>query len=561
MIEGPTASRGFWCARKLPRMALPALMLFLAGWGLWAILLDRQPTFSDSVLGDSDELYRALRLGEPTLRDWLEHTGYRPFLTYLPASLCYLLTGPSLAVLRVIMLLQHLGAVFVAFSIGRRLAGRRAGLLAAVMLGTFPLVFGWGRMAYVDTGLGLMVLVGLRVLLDGDLSRTRTRVGLGLAVGLGALTKVAYPIFAIGPLLWTVGLKLRSLRQLVGLGLAAVVALAVAGWWYAANWSMVLANLNMSTGTQRVGGVGASLPHRLLAALPELQVKLACYTTAIDGGVWMLALAAVGTVAAWRLRTVRGQALLLLTLTLWLSFAVVLLFDEARRYVLPVYMVAAVLAGLTTQSVVDRIGGRRMGQLTLGVLATCLLGLFVAFNLGLPVYTPPGGAFLVAGPRVDGVGLLTPDRRPLTTYPAVIRAVQARHTSCLMVFAGPELQERQLFRDLCWRIQGGSPSPLMDDLRGYRAEHPAGKPVCVVEVTGDHQPGWHEPQFEAGTYTLCVSHGWFDGLRPRARALGRWGPSPIGLRYALFELPPDALDRVVPPSQCRLRQVGWDRSR
>jgi len=559
MTDQPTAGTSIW--RHWPRAVLPLLLLFLGAWGVWAILRDRQPCFSDSVLGDSDLLYRALRHGSPPLMEYMRIAAYRPLLTYLPASLIYLLTGPSLTVLRLTVLLQYLAAVYVAFDIGRVLVGRRAGLLAAVMLGTFPSVFGWGRMAYVDTGLGLMVLVGLRVLLRFDPARPASGARLGLVVGLGMLTKVAYPVFAIGPLLWTL-LRVRRLRHLAGLALAAAVAAAVAGWWYAVNWSMVVANISMSTGTQQVENVGQPLAHRLLTALPAALTKLVSYTVEVDGAVWLLSLALVGAVAAWRLRTVPGDSLLLLSLTLWLSLAVVLVFDQARRYVLPIYMVAATLAGLTTQSALERVGGRRLGRVALAVLSALLLGLFVAFNLGLPVYTPRGGAHLVAGPRVDGVGMLSPDPRPLQTYPALIKAVRGRFSTCMMVFAAPELQERQLFRQLLRTIHDGERSPFVEHLQRYREDHAAGSAVCAVEVTGDHQRvGWeHAPQFEAGMYSLCLAHAWFAQVGRLGRRLGRWGPSPIGLRYALYELPPRALSLESTHPHCRLRRVGWDRS-
>lgn len=541
----------------LQTAALPLLLVFLGGWGVWAILVDQQPEFADALVHDSVRLYHSLTAGSPPLAEAFK-TGYRPFLCYLPATLLFLLTGPSLVVLRLTFLAQYLGVVYLGYSIGRQLAGRQAGLLAAVVVGTFPSVFGWGRMPYMDFGMGLLLLVGLRVLLTCDLASRSCGARLGLAVGLGLLTKIAYPVFALGPLIWAAIYRVRRLRHLVGLGVAAAVALAVAGWWYAINWRMVTVNIGMSSGSQRFAAEDVSLGRRVALALPEIGDKLLSYTAEVDGAVWLLGLALVGGLAAWRLRTLAGPSLALLSLGLWLPLALTLLFHQSRRYVLPVYMVAGVLAGTSLQTVLVWLGGRRLATAAVGLLSLFLLGDFVALNLGLPVKVRPRSAFLVAGPRVDGLGLLAPDRRPLDTFPAVLEAVDKRYDSCLLVFAAAELHERQFFREQLLQLGGGRPLPICHRLDDYRARRP--RRPCVVLVSGAAELySWaHQPQSERGIYERCLSYAWLRQARPR-RQVGRWGPSPVGLVYTLYELDPAALGReVTPPAYCRLRQVPWD---
>ena len=44
---------------SLRSLALPGLLLFLGSWGVWAILLDQHPEYSDTMFYDAINLWRS----------------------------------------------------------------------------------------------------------------------------------------------------------------------------------------------------------------------------------------------------------------------------------------------------------------------------------------------------------------------------------------------------------------------------------------------------------------------------------------------------------------------
>jgi hypothetical protein len=347
------------------------------------------------------------------------------------------------------------------------------------------------------------------------------------------LSKIAFPLFAAAPVLWALLTRIRRRRHLAVLATAMVTALVVCGWWYLLQWRTILINVEMSS-----GGPAAKGP---LATLHELTFK-------VDGGVWLLALALGGSLAAWRLRTVPARELVLLSLGLWPSFALLLFFHPLRRYALPVYCVAAILAGVSLQTTLERLGSRLSRAATAG-LAVFLLGHFTWLNLGQPVDEPPLIS-AASGFRVDDLGLIYPDRRAFDSFPGALRAMEKRFKTCLVVFAGPGHHEKHLSRDLRLRLEQGNPRVRLIWRRG-ELDTPSG-PVCALLVTdtGGENHWREEPQNEGNYFESCMSYGWFEAQKVK-RLLGSWGPSPIGLRYRLYEVP-DAPSATAPrPDYCK----------
>lgn len=520
--------------RSWRALALPGLLLYLGAWGVWAILLDRHPEYSDTMLHDAIALWKALVLHDRSLNDALAGPGYHPPLCYLPAVLLFLvLGGPSLTVLRLTVLAQYLAAVWLAHDLGQRMAGPRAGLLAATMLGTFPLVLGWGRMGYMDMGLALMVLVWLRLLHGCDPGSRASGARLGLGGGLGLLTKLAFPIFGAGPLLWVLVTRVRRRRHLVTCAVAAAVALLVAGWWYALHWEAVMLNAGMSSDERSA-----------LATLRAL-------TLDVDGGPWLLALALLGSLVAWRWRTVPARDLALISLAVWPALALLLRFHPQLRYALPLYAVAAVLAGVCLQSALERIGARA-GRLAAALLSLFLLGHVAWLGLRSPLPGPPPAVtYPLTGFRVNDLGLLSPDRRSFDAYPRALQAVARRFRSCLVVFTGPGPLETHEPRSLRLQLEAKVPVRLEES----RAElPPSPDTVCVLLVTDrTGQVAWRreEGQSERAYVARCLTQAWFAGTTEK-RLLAAFGPSPLGLRYEIYELPSAMLTReVAPPDWCR----------
>ena len=521
--------------RSWRALALPGLLVYLGAWGVWAILLDRHPEYSDTMLHDATALWKAIVLRDRSLIEALAGPGYHPPLCYLPAVLLFLiLGGPSLTVLRLTVLGQYLTAVWLAHDLGRRVAGPRAGLLGATMLGTFPLVLGWGRMGYMDMGLALMVLLWLRLLHGFDPESRASGARLGLGGGLGLLTKLAFPIFGVGPLLLVLATRVRRRRHLVSCAVAAAVALLVAGWWYALQWQAIVLNAGMSSDDRSA-----------LATLRAL-------TLGVDGGPWLLALALVGSVVAWRWRTVPARDLALLSLAVWPALALLLRFHPQLRYAVPLYAVAAVLAGVCLQSALERLGARA-GRLAAALLSLFLLGHVAWLGLRLRPPEPPREVtYPLSGFRVNDLGLLSPDRRSFDAYPRALQAIARRFRACLVVFTGPGPMETHEPRSLRLALETKVPVRLAESRRQLP---PAPDTVCVLQVTD--RPGqntWRkeEGQPERVYAERCLTQAWFAGTTDR-RLLAAFGPSPLGLRYEIYELPSATLSREPPrPEWCRL---------
>jgi 4-amino-4-deoxy-L-arabinose transferase-like glycosyltransferase len=99
--------------------------------------------------------------------------------------------------------LVYLGILLVAsYGIGKKLGGRRLGLLAAALTVSMPLLFSMSRYSYFEFALTALVVLGIDLLLASDrFQNRRNSLLLGVVLGMGVLLKRTYPIFVIGPLL------------------------------------------------------------------------------------------------------------------------------------------------------------------------------------------------------------------------------------------------------------------------------------------------------------------------------------------------------------------------
>lgn len=546
-------------------LTLLAVFVFLGVFGIRALVQDRAPTFTDAMLPDSLRLYDTLTKETPTAAQWLDSTNYRPPLSYVPGTLFYLAHRPHLDILRFSVLLQYLLLVWMAAGCGALLARRAPGsdaedeaaaaVVTALTVGTFPMIFGWGRMAYMDFSLATVVMVCLRVLLVTDLDRPWHGARLGAVVGLGLLTKVAFPIFAIAPGLWLLGTRLRRLRHLASLGVATLSALLVAGWWYVAQWDLVLINMRMSS----------SKPAATLAELgAKLLSGLRVFVWDLPLGPTLLAVALLGGLWAWRRGLLPGQHYLLLAASTVLPLLMLVFFVHLRRYALPVYPLAAVLAAAVLHQAGKRLLPGPPWPRT-ALLAAPLLAIFLVFNLGwYRPKLPPTPGYRVAGARVDALGMTAPDTRNHSHLMAAIDSARKRgFKDCLAVTSGYNEMERHT---ALWDML-----LLHDDAKGFEiherlAPIAAGDPeeICVLRITGV-DPDYNDwpqatPQLEDNIYHYCLVDALIRANQPTA-VLGSWGPTPLDLRYRVLIYPGTLLHKRPRPKPpyCRLDQVFWDK--
>lgn len=145
----------------------------------------------------------------------------------------------------------YLAAGQIAWIVFRSWAAR---LLTILLVATMPLLVGLYHNVFQDFLLATLATVAILLLLLSDRFQRRWLcAGLGLAIGLGTLTKVTFPIFVVGPLLVVaaqIALSWRergqrgstdtrpNLRELAtNLALAGGVFLVVVLPWYLPNFS------------------------------------------------------------------------------------------------------------------------------------------------------------------------------------------------------------------------------------------------------------------------------------------------------------------------------------
>jgi 4-amino-4-deoxy-L-arabinose transferase-like glycosyltransferase len=445
-------------ARKTEQLCLVLLVALLLAWDLWALVVDRQIT-----IGPDSFLYHTLRvLGD------LDRGGGATALFLeapkgpVPAALALVLVqlvGQVPLATRLLSTLAHGVLVLQTHDLGRRLGeSPRAGLWAALVCGTAPMVVGWSRMDYPELLLAAMLLATLQLLQRVTLDRMIPAVVLGVTLGLGILTKPGFVIYVIGPGLWFLYVRLRSRRALARAAVTLVAMAAVAGPWLLVNAGMIGQNIAGATHLH----AGAWEKARSYLSLP---------------GIWPLLLVFVAaTVGLWRHRSATRPLLAPLALTVLIPLGLLLLvFDAWSRYLVPVIPTAAVVVGAGISELQGRFSRHRYPALiaAAGLVGT-LLALFVWLNLSTPLPSPV---------RSQQAGMLSPNPRPLAGLERAISALGSHGRSVLLVFASPEVfgyTEGLVVPSEVWRLRGLELEPI--DLTSARHLLAGGDPLPVLLV-------------------------------------------------------------------------------
>ncbi|MCB9119888.1 MAG: glycosyltransferase family 39 protein [Caldilineaceae bacterium] len=133
--------------------------------------------------------------------------------------------------------------IVLTYALGRVMAGRRAGLVAATITALLPMMTAMARLYYTEMHLTAVVTASLLALLLADSFRRRGwALAWGALAGLGLLVKWTYPMYLALPLLWVLwrggffGAQWAALRRFRidwrRLALAAVIGSGLALLWY-----------------------------------------------------------------------------------------------------------------------------------------------------------------------------------------------------------------------------------------------------------------------------------------------------------------------------------------
>ena len=176
----------------------------------------------------------------------LTWSDYYPPLVHLSAWTLYKIFGISMDTAVKVNFVYLAILLLSTYGIGRYLFGEGAGVFAAFILSTFPMIYAMSRYFYIDFALTAMVALSICLLLYTDALQKRGYALLyGLSLGFGMLVKWIFVAFALPPLLLVLARSslVRELWKGVRgwrlekrwLGLAAALGLILTLIWYLPN--------------------------------------------------------------------------------------------------------------------------------------------------------------------------------------------------------------------------------------------------------------------------------------------------------------------------------------
>ena len=317
------------------------------------------------------------------------------------------------------------------YRLGRQLASPRTGLLAALLVGSYPIVLGHRTMAtpFLPLAAQIAALAGAIHRLDRRPTRW-ARFEVGLWAGLALLTRLDAPVHigaVVAVALVAVPDAVRRRRLVASLAWSAGVAVAVGGWWYLPNgWGGFL--------FYRGQGLFASEVPQDKVALGSL-TNLCYYPVRlvqVMAGLPMAALAVGSAIyAVWR-RVPHARHLVAWVSLVWVFYVLVPM--KGGRYVLPLVPPLAVCTAVVARELARR--GARAVELAIAAFAL-VQWLALVHAPGMEAWYPAAGhrperwgpSFVLYEDALD-VGRLQPWTEPVwdTAIERLARAID-RHTA------------------------------------------------------------------------------------------------------------------------------------
>jgi hypothetical protein len=495
--------------RRWGQLAVALLLLFFLAWDLRAVLTDGQIAHTDTTIEDAVLCRKAVRVGGAAgFLQWAHENRKGPLAGPLVMMLDVVFDD-TLVAARMLGVLLHGLLLWLVCHLARRLSGRwSCGVLALVLTGTYCGVYGWFRLEFHDSLLTVLTLATLwRMTLP--INRVTAGLQLGLMVGLGLLSKMAFPVFIGLPGLWFLYSRVRDRRSLIGLGVAALVAACITAWWLIPALQMLSQYASIST---------EPFGHGWLT-------KLWGYSVDIPGSGPFLALALIGAWVASRSRTVAGAQMVPFALfIIGGAFALVFVFVKWPRYIVPLYPAAGLLVAVMVVSLVERAARRwspKAVKVVSILLLVGLLGRFCYDNIvGLP---SPHNA------RDVGVGLVAPDTRPYLAYPKMVTYLRAKSLTVVDLPNVVPLPVTAVWQRRGYHLPGTPPH------EAERAVRRHSKPFLTLFY---HPPDTLRPIFRDGDFTEQYSPALRRALRRWRKVVLKSYDDPGGLRVSLVRLQP-----------------------
>jgi len=192
------------------------------------------------------------RLSASALFEGLTYPEYRTPFLYLATQPFFWLFGADADSAQWTNIVTLPIVIVLTYALGRVVAGRRAGLIAAILTALLPIMAAMARLYYTEMHLTAVVTASLLALLLADgFQRRSWALAWGALAGLGLLVKWTYPMYVALPLLWVLwrggffGAQRAALRQPHVDGrrllLAAAIGTGLALLWYWPNRELAAA--------------------------------------------------------------------------------------------------------------------------------------------------------------------------------------------------------------------------------------------------------------------------------------------------------------------------------
>ncbi len=225
---------------------LAVLVLVLSAANLAWLKADTRPPSWDPA-GHAIATIRLSRvplLPDPlqAVQQWFTQTEYPPLVYWLSAPLAHLF-WPSADTFAGIHALFLAILLLATYGVARSMGGTGAGLVAACVVGLYPILYGLERHYLLDFPLTAMVALSNWLLIRSEGFRERrTALVYGASLGLGMLTKWPFALFVAGPFLVTVAFRVgRERARWKNLLWASGTGFLVAAPWYIANFRSTIA--------------------------------------------------------------------------------------------------------------------------------------------------------------------------------------------------------------------------------------------------------------------------------------------------------------------------------
>jgi len=167
-----------------------------------------------------------------------------PFLVMFSIPF-YLLFGITQITARMINVLFIFILVFSVYFSGKRLQNKTTGLVACVILLSFPAIIGHSRLYFLDFSLTCLVALSFCLLIYTDFFQNRLfAIFLGISSGLGILTKQTFVIFTAPIIIYYVYLSFKKCmidrRAEINIVIFLITGFIIAAGWYLPNLTLNL---------------------------------------------------------------------------------------------------------------------------------------------------------------------------------------------------------------------------------------------------------------------------------------------------------------------------------